>query len=156
MDLVTFLSLVITYSGGILVVSLITILNAISLTYHNKTREALKLILVVLATAVSVLILKIVFGTARPVDAFYIESSPSFPSGHAALAMAHYGFLFLTIWKHDKHHLKHPSLILLALLIFAIGWSRLYLNVHFLIDVLAGYLIGVIWIVVINKTISIK
>lgn len=73
----------------------------------------------------------------------YIEQSFSFPSGHATVATVLYGFfiyyLFCTSrsWKN-----KLVGLAGGIALIVAIGFSRLYLGVHFLSDVLSGYLLG--------------
>ena len=74
-----------------------------------------------------------------------IETSFSFPSGHATAAMALYGFLtyFLCALFPEK---KAAVLTAAVLLIGVIGFSRLYLGVHFPSDVLAGYLVGGLWL----------
>lgn len=151
-----FIFLVITYSAGILVVSTVTALSILSFVLHKHFGRIKQILISVLGTATTVFILKNIFNIPRPTNAFYVEQSPSFPSGHAAIAIALYGFLFATIWQHDvakampskheKHHLKNKSLFLLALLIILIGVSRLYLGVHYLSDVLVGYLIGFLWL----------
>jgi undecaprenyl-diphosphatase len=74
-----------------------------------------------------------------------VETSSSFPSGHATLAMALYGFLAYVLC---KLYPKHSAVIvtLATVIIFAIGFSRLYLGMHFPSDVLAGYLLGGPWL----------
>ncbi len=62
----------------------------------------------------------------------------SFFSGHAANSMASMVFLFLIL----KKHYKYAFLIFLYPLIFA--YSRIYLGVHFPIDILTGYAFGII------------
>jgi len=143
-----FLFLTITYSAGYLVVGMVTILTALSFALHKHKHRILPLLISVGGSATTIWILKNIFDKPRPEGALYLETSPAFPSGHAALAMALYGFIFLTIWKHEKHHLQNKSLVLLALLIIAVGASRLYLGVHFFSDVLVGYFIGLLWIFV--------
>ena len=90
---------------------------------------------------------KIIWQRPRPLAAVYIEHSWSFPSGHAILAMSLYGFLIYFFWKNSKKLQNKISVLFLGLLIIiAIGFSRLYLGVHYLSDVLAGYLAGVFWL----------
>lgn len=145
----SFTMLSITYSGGYLTASVVTALSALSFLVHKHASKILPLLVSVGGTASTVFLLKNIFSVARPIsEAFYLENSFSFPSGHSAIAVALYGFLFLVIWQSDRHHLKNKSLILLGLLILLIGLSRLYLGVHYLSDVLAGYAVGLMWLLI--------
>lgn len=76
-----------------------------------------------------------------------IETSFSFPSEHATLAIALYGFLTYLLCKRFP---KNASAIMTmaALAILAVGFSRLYLGVHFPSDVIAGYLLGGLWLLI--------
>lgn len=77
----------------------------------------------------------------------YIEDSFSFPSSHAAIAVAVFGFLAYIVTKNIKNKkLKSLIVTLAAIIILAIGLSRLYLGVHYFSDVLGGYIIGSIWL----------
>lgn len=145
-SILNFIFLVITYFAGILTVTTVTALSMLSFAAHKHFGRIKQMLISVLGTAGTVFLLKTIFNVPRPEGAFYIETTPSFPSGHAAIAMALYGFLFATIYKHDKHPLKNKTLLLLAILIILIGVSRLYLGVHYLSDVLVGYLIGFLWL----------
>lgn len=84
----------------------------------------------------------------RPMEvAVYVEKSWSFPSGHAILAVTLYGFLIYFFWKHlARWKNKIDALFLGLLVIILIGFSRLYLGVHYLSDVWAGYMIGLFWL----------
>ncbi len=90
-------------------------------------------------------LLKLIVARGRPLPplAAVDASGYSFPSMHAACAMAMYGFLVYMIWKllHPPHH-RAPLIMLVAVLILLIGFSRLYLGVHYPSDVAAGFLIG--------------
>ena len=141
-----FIFLTITYSGGYLVVTGVTILTTVSFLVHKHGKRILPLLMSVEGSAASIWVLKHIFNISRPEGAFYLESSPSFPSGHAAMAIALYGFLLYTIWKHKKHHLQNKAIWGLSILIILIGLSRLYLGVHYLSDVLVGYLVGALWL----------
>lgn len=141
-----FLFLTITYAGGFLVVLLVTILSIFSFYIHDHKSRILPLLVAVGGSSLTTWAIKHWLDIPRPPEAFYTESTPSFPSGHATAGMALYGFLFWMIYCHTKHPLQNKSLLLLALLILGIGVSRLYLGVHYLSDVLAGLAIGLSWI----------
>lgn len=92
---------------------------------------------------------KLTFQRLRPVEASLLESSYSFPSGHATGAVAFYGFIgYLLIrttltWK-GQVRLFFAFLVLVVL----IGLSRIVLGVHYVSDVWAGYLVGSLWLIV--------
>lgn len=153
----SFVMFVITYSGSYIVISSLTFLSAISFYIHKHTHRILPLLTVIGGSTITTYIIKHIFYRARPVaEAFYLETGSSFPSGHATAAMALYGFFLYTIWRFDKHHLKNPFIIFLVALIIFVGVSRLYLAVHYLSDVLAGYLVGFIWLLISARLIKKK
>ena len=91
---------------------------------------------------------KIIFSRPRPDVAWYLEKSYSFPSGHGVIAVAFYGFLAYILWRLVKSwKAKAGVLIFFILFILAIGFSRIYLGVHFLSDVAGGYLLGALWLI---------
>lgn len=86
---------------------------------------------------------KTLFAQPRPywidpdVIAYSTESSFGLPSGHAQHAVVFWGTL--------ANHTRHAIMVILAVgLIFLIGVSRVILGVHFISDVVAGWLIGII------------
>ena len=91
---------------------------------------------------------KIIWQRPRPLEvAVYLEKSWSFPSGHAILAVSLYGFLIYFLWKRFKRwEIRAGALFFGLLIILLVGFSRLYLGVHYLSDVLAGYMIGLFWL----------
>ena len=71
----------------------------------------------------------------------------SFPSGHATSAIIFYGLLAYLIWKTDiPKPLKYFLGSLLLLFAILIGFSRIYLRLHYPSDVLAGFCIGFAWV----------
>ncbi|MEI8356603.1 MAG: LssY C-terminal domain-containing protein, partial [Deltaproteobacteria bacterium] len=93
---------------------------------------------------------KIALHRQRPAGiGVYDESFFSFPSGHATIAIAFYGFIaYLLIRQTGRWRCKLNLSFAAMTLIAAIGFSRLYLGVHFLSDVLGGYLLGLLWLII--------
>lgn len=96
------------------------------------------------------LILKFFFNRQRPLIPHLVESSGlSFPSGHAMISASFYGLLLYLIWKHVTHPvLRWAGLIFISVFIFLIGFSRVYLHVHYATDVLAGFAAGFLWVII--------
>lgn len=97
--------------------------------------------------------LKELFSRERPsFDAVYEASHYSFPSGHAMNSAAIYGFIsFLLLFYIIKNPNKRIiAVVITALLVFLIGVSRIYLGVHYLTDVIAGWSAGFIWLVILS------
>jgi undecaprenyl-diphosphatase len=132
----------------------IIILSAIAFLYLYFKKELAylsALVLIFLGTETSVYLIKILINRPRPIAdiAYYIETSGSFPSGHSALAVAFFGFVTYYLVRHITGRNKRFFVILLGIvLIVLIGFSRLYLGVHYVSDVLGGFLIGGLWLVI--------
>lgn len=93
--------------------------------------------------------LKMLFGRARPElwNRIIDVRLHSFPSGHAMMSMVIYGFLSYMLAKQFPQW-RGQIFISTAILITAIGFSRLYLGVHWPTDVVAGYAAGLMCLIV--------
>lgn len=90
---------------------------------------------------------KLIFQRQRPGDAVYLENYFSFPSGHATIAVSFYGFLLYYFLRNTKNWQRKLAFLTVgSLIIFLLGFSRIYLGVHYFSDVLGGYLSGAIWL----------
>jgi undecaprenyl-diphosphatase len=73
----------------------------------------------------------------------------SFPSGHALMSVTFYGLLIYIVFKNVANKSLRWTLIsLLLVLILTIGFSRIYLRVHYASDVIAGFCVGLLWLVI--------
>lgn len=97
------------------------------------------------------LLLKILFQRPRPtLLPLAEESTYSFPSGHAMNSFIFFTCLSFFIFRKMKNTKLKISLIVLSIFIIGlIGLSRIYLGVHFFSDVVAGYLAGLCWFVLV-------
>lgn len=139
----------ITYLGKIEVVLFFLTISSIIFWLLNKKTFIYSLWLTVAGGEIFVFLGKLIFHRPRPATAVYSETSASFPSGHATVAVALYGFLIYFLLLRAKKR-RHKLLLLFSgiLLIFLIGFSRIYLGVHFVSDILAGYLTGLLWLII--------
>ena len=88
---------------------------------------------------------KMVYARPRPEMGFHLieQSGLSFPSGHSMTGLVFYGLLIYFIAEYVKENRARKALMsLLAVLIVLIGFSRVYLGVHYPTDVIAGWFLG--------------
>lgn len=92
-------------------------------------------------------VLKELFHRTRPAPVGGLISSQafSFPSGHAMVSAAFYFFLAYLAWRALRGRWRYVVAAGLLVLVLLIGLARLYLGVHYLTDVVAGYLAGLLW-----------
>ncbi|HNX27947.1 MAG TPA: phosphatase PAP2 family protein [Syntrophomonadaceae bacterium] len=119
------------------------------LTYKHKIIDGFFMVFCLFVSWGGMNLFKAFFMRERPIGEHlaYAEGY-SFPSGHATLSMAFYGFIIYLLLAESKKSRKKKNLAgFLVVLIFLIGLSRIYLNVHYATDVLAGYILGIIFLV---------
>ncbi len=137
---------------GVEVLAVILVLVLIALAVQRRFGAMVGLLLVTFGAQMLNNVLKELFQRTRPAPltdplATLIPSqSFSFPSGHAMVAGAFYLFLAYLSWRLlDGWWLRLAITAVLLAVIGLIGLSRLYLGVHYLTDVVAGYLAGFVW-----------
>ncbi len=139
-DTLTNIMKVITEFGSALVLIILTV--ALFIKYKKKL-VIINLILVFLLNN----LLKNIVKRSRPEDMMIIETSYSFPSGHAMISTAFYGLIIYYIIKSNiKKKSKILISILLGILILLISFSRVYLKVHYFSDIYFGILFGIIFL----------
>lgn len=116
----------------------------------KQTWFSIRVITIAISSLVLMLLLKQLFQRKRPLSPLLKAAKGlSFPSGHAIMAVTFYGLL-IYILQHTItiDWLKWILFILVVGLIILIGFSRIYLRVHYASDVLGGFIIGLLWLLI--------
>lgn len=138
----------ITFLGDPLFMLISSLGLAISPLYYNRRWEASILGIAGVGATLLNCLMKLLFGRARPALWKHIINvgQHSFPSGHAMVSIVIYGFTGYILAKQFPQQ-RFRIYALTVVLIAAIGFSRLYLGVHWLTDVTAGYAAGLVWLI---------
>ena len=118
------------------------------LWFKREKRLALTVAAIGLTSTGILFLLKAIFQRARPLDPLIQDVAGfSFPSGHSFSAFTFYGLIAYLLWQTKiSKAWKIVASILLFLFAFIIAFSRVYLRVHFPSDVIAGYCLSVVWL----------
>ncbi|WP_256012553.1 phosphatase PAP2 family protein [Desertivirga xinjiangensis] len=111
---------------------------------------SIKIPAIALSSVIVMSLLKLFFNRSRPLSPL-LEAARglSFPSGHAMSSVTFFGLLIYYVYRNQKNPVWKFLLILtLVFLISIIGFSRVYLRVHYASDVLAGFCAGIIWLMI--------
>jgi undecaprenyl-diphosphatase len=109
--------------------------------------ESLLLLGVMGGDALIVSVVKGLVQSPRPLNGLVVYSGFSFPSGHAAGSIVFCGSLAFFAWQHWKSTRARASIgIGVAAVTSVVGFSRVYLNVHWFSDVLGAGMLGVFWL----------
>ena len=138
----------VTALGGFTFLTLMTIVAVLSLLFHRKRREGIIVATTAISAQTSVEFLKYLYDRPRPgsilpqIHAY----TASFPSGHTTESTA----IFLTVATviaslEANNNIKILSYTAATFMILAIGFSRVYLGMHWPTDVLGGWVLGTAW-----------
>lgn len=143
----------ITNLGGAFVLIIIAILS-LCLIRDKKLALTVPLNLVIITILNNVL--KYIVQRERPNELRLVnETSYSFPSGHSMISMAFYGYFIYLIYKYVKNkYIKSALIALLSCLIVLIGFSRIYLGVHYTSDVLSGFVISIAYLILFTSIVK--
>lgn len=139
---------VISRLGSRAVMSGLVVAAVLMLLIRRRPRLAIYLVVTGAGALVLDPSLKTLVGRLRPVVDLPVASAPgnSFPSGHALGSMVVYGALTLVFLAAVSPRWRTLFIAVPAVLVFAIGFTRVALGVHYLSDVLAGWLLGAAWL----------
>jgi Membrane-associated phospholipid phosphatase len=138
----------VTALGGVTLLVLVTVIAVIALLAYRHRREALVLAASVVLAQLSSGLFKNFYERVRPTFAVYgdLPTSMSFPSGHSTVSTATYFLLAVIVADLDPARpVKILAFAVAGLLALMIGFSRVFLGVHWPSDVIAGWCLGAAW-----------
>ena len=143
----------ITTIGSAEVIAPLTLLLTLYLLYRRSVHQAILLAFGVGGAAVANIVLKALFHRQRPSfwPSLVTEHSYSFPSGHAMVSSALALCLIMLTW-HSRW--RWAVTVGGAIFTMLIGFSRLYLGVHYPTDILAGWAVSVLWVFLVSSLVS--
>ncbi|MQR94346.1 phosphatase PAP2 family protein [Fictibacillus phosphorivorans] len=138
-----------THVGDAKVLAVLCLLGAIVLFIMKKWRNSLLLIGSILVSYGLNLLVKSLFQRERPQDFRLLEEDGySFPSGNAMVGTTFYLFAAVLLYQRFQ---KRWILVVGVILPFLLGLSRVYVGVHYPSDILAGFALGIVTVIVLSK-----
>lgn len=147
--------LLITHLGKWKVVFIAVFLVCIFLILSKRWLYLKALLTSVLGGEFFVWIIKELVHRARPniIQPLLTETDYSLPSGHSVIAFSFYALIIYLLYKNAKtRRLKTLFFVFGAILVPAIGFSRIYLGMHWPTDILISFAGGALWLLMIIKT----
>ena len=138
----------VSWLGKPLLLGVVVGVASVFVFWRGRRRLALYLVVTVVVGGLVDSAIKILVDRPRPVVDHPIATAfgKSFPSGHAMSSTIAYGAVFLALLPALSRGRRRVALAVTIALVLAIGCSRLLLGVHFLSDVVGGYVLGVAWL----------
>ena len=140
------LMIMITELGDSEVLYAFTLLLSLWLIWRRDWRMALHWVITVAAVGLLTWALKFHTAVPRPPLLDTSVMSYAFPSMHASLSVAVFGFLAVAIARELRSNWHWVPYSLTVFLVVSISFSRLYLGAHWLSDILAGWSLGLVWV----------
>ena len=138
----------VSYTGKVRTLVILGTVVAAVMLYLRAFRSTAIFLVTMAGEIMLEVTLKATYQRARPEPFFDLPlpESYSFPSGHALGSICFYGILaWVVVRRIQDKRLETAVAVLAAVFILMIGLSRVYLGVHYPSDVLAGFVVGLIW-----------
>lgn len=114
------------------------------LVHKKKWHESILLALSIAIGLAAVELIKMLVRRPRPENSLIREAGYSFPSTHSAIAIIFFVLIIYFFKDYFKNKIAKAVFIILNIFLFAlVGFSRIYLNVHWYSDVIAGFILGI-------------
>lgn len=147
---------------------ILALILAIVVWFRYSKKEALFFASTMIVDAAVIVLLKILIHRSRPANALIIANDYAFPSGHAVTSIVFFGLIAYMLLRNVKlvkldafksAIIKGIIIGVTAAIIIVIDFSRIYLNIHWLSDVLGGLAIGAVILttsIILQQTIDSK
>lgn len=144
----------VTKLGNVITILVATVILVTLLAKRRLWPAAFLVSFSMLGSIILNIILKLLFARPRPElwPRLIDESTYSFPSGHALLTSTLALAVVLAIWRTQW---RWYVVIASVIYVFAVGFSRLYLGVHYPTDIIAGWCVGIGWTLIVASIIGV-
>jgi len=152
------LNTIFEYLTSLASATLLLALSIILLLIMKNKKQSLYILLNLVLAFFSNEVAKSIFNRSRPIGINLIdETGLSYPSGHSMVGLCFYGFITYLLYKNTKKK-SHKIILICSLILVSltIGFSRIYLGIHYLTDVIGGFLLAIIYLIIYIKLINIE
>jgi len=148
-DTATVIAKGIHYVFDTITIAAATVIVASFLLIKGHKIPSFLLIAAIGGTALLVAAIKTITQVIRPENQLLHDESFSYPSGHCTVAIVFIGLLIYYTWLKLGNHRRHTRVLLVTifgLITTFVSFDRIYLNIHWLSDVIGGCLLGAFWL----------
>lgn len=136
----------ITSFGSGILITIIAIITIGALLLRKRWRYAILSTVAILGATLLQIVIKNLVHRVRPLNSLEVNSTASFPSGHAIMAIVFVSLLIYSYKDDIKHAItKYTLITAFSAFFISVALSRIYLNVHWFSDVIAGMSLGLFW-----------
>jgi undecaprenyl-diphosphatase len=144
----TTLAVVVTTLGSTAAMAVLAIVVGGWCWWRGRRADAVLAVGAMAGASLVFRLLKVFFDRARPplADHLVVETNESLPSGHATMSTVVIGTIVVLAWAGRGVLARAAIVVAAAAWIGAVGATRVYLGVHWVSDVLAGWAVGAAWL----------
>jgi membrane-associated phospholipid phosphatase len=145
-DFLVWLFFFVTDLGSLVFVSIGSVFLIAFLVVKGYTKQGFYTAMALLGGLLTQTIIKNLIEVARPENSLVAYSGYSFPSGHTNMVTILFlSFCFYVVFKIIDRKKRRLYFVVSIIVIILVGLSRVYLNAHWVSDVLAGWCLGIFW-----------
>jgi len=147
-DVAIFIAKIISFVFDTIALAVASLVITVFLFIKNHKTHSLLLLTGIGGNALFVAIIKSLTQVTRPANQLLYSSSFSYPSGHSTGVIVFIGLITYFVWLNwnNSQRVKILSSAIFGLIILFVSFNRIYLNVHWLSDVVGGCLFGAFWL----------
>lgn len=137
-----------SFLGGPPLLTVLVVAAAAYVLWRNQLRLAVFLVVTSAGGGIVDTIVKILVDRPRPLvdHAIATAHGKSFPSGHAMSSTVVYGALLVVFLPALRGRFRQALVVATCVIVAGVGSSRLMLGVHFVSDVVGGFVLGLAWL----------
>lgn len=146
----TTLAVVVTTLGSTVAMAVLAVAVGAWCWWRGRRADAVLAVGAMAGASLVFRLLKMVLDRARPpaADRLVNETNESLPSGHATMSIVVVGTIVVLAWAGRSALARAAMVVAAAAWVGAVGATRVYLGVHWISDVLAGWAVGAAWLAV--------